>query len=624
MSGTQTMKNNFEEFNYTNLGYGRDLARNDQTLSPKSTNPFSEGGLPPIHTEPIVQSGFDIFPGVLDTYHMSAPIKTQLDRAKNALIQDENAIANAQGQLQALRANGITMYSGADPDSGARVLFNSLGIVGYNASNTPTFTLNSSNGNVAILGSLTAGSTISGSQITGSELRVGSGNNVFEISESDSFYAAWAGNANPALAPFWISKAGAIKALSGQMGPWSITSTSIQTGPYNTSGNYYFGNSGLSISTAFRVNSAGGATMTGANVTGVLNATGGTFTGTVSVNGTLQSSSSGTRWVLENSPGLRFYDATRERMRLDNSSLRFWNSSGASTGTLQGINLGGFGAITQLSGGLDVTSSIFAGGISSTNPNGNTLNSGGGVSSVALYTDGAIHMGGGQKISQSGSSTTIFNLTPWANGNPNAVRVDIDSTFSIWSGIDAFRIDGNGNAVLAGNVISDQFTPSQNNLYRLGVVGGGWSEVNAYSYVTLSDRRLKKDFVPFKKRIGMTALEMVQAIPVTTYKYNDAKGEHAENIFVGWIAQDVEKVAPDLVHVPQEDNKKRFERLSRREGSLNHPLTDHEKQELDGLKANMKSINDRDMLATLWEAFQNYIQSTDARLERIEKALNKA
>jgi hypothetical protein len=61
---------------------------------------------------------------------------------------------------------------------------------------------------------------------------------------------------------------GKITSTSGQVGGWDITSTSLQTGAYNTSGTRYFGSSGLSISNTFRVTSAGALTATSGTIGG--------------------------------------------------------------------------------------------------------------------------------------------------------------------------------------------------------------------------------------------------------------------------------------------------------------------------------------------------------------------
>jgi hypothetical protein len=140
---------------------------------------------------------------------------------------------------------------------------------------------------------------------------------------------------------------GTVTSTAGTIGGWDITSNSIQTGTYNTAGTRYLGNNGISVSDKFRVDSSGNMTATSATVSGTVNASGGTFTGTVDVNGTLRSGSSGARWDLDNTPRLRFFDSTRERMRLTQDRVEFWNSSGASAGALVGGNETGVPSVSS-------------------------------------------------------------------------------------------------------------------------------------------------------------------------------------------------------------------------------------------------------------------------------------
>jgi hypothetical protein len=131
------------------------------------------------------------------------------------------------------------------------------------------------------------------------------------------------------------------------IGGWKITPSSIQTGNYNTNGTRYLGDNGLSVSNTFRVDPSGNMTATSATVSGTVNANAGTFTGTVDVNGTLRSGSTGARWDLDNTPRLRFFDSTRERMRLTQDRVEFWTNSGASAGALVGGNETGVPSVSS-------------------------------------------------------------------------------------------------------------------------------------------------------------------------------------------------------------------------------------------------------------------------------------
>jgi len=93
--------------------------------------------------------------------------------AASAVQVSANTIVNATNQLTALNSSGITVYSGASATSGARVLMNSLGLVGYNSGGTPTFSLSSSDGSLALTGSIISGGSISGATVTATAGTVG-------------------------------------------------------------------------------------------------------------------------------------------------------------------------------------------------------------------------------------------------------------------------------------------------------------------------------------------------------------------------------------------------------------------------------------------------------------------
>jgi hypothetical protein len=85
----------------------------------------------------------------------------------NSLQISTNTIVNASNQLTAINGNGITVYAGANPDSGARVRLNSAGLAGFNGSGTPTFAIDASNGNVSVTGTINANAGYFGSPTNG-------------------------------------------------------------------------------------------------------------------------------------------------------------------------------------------------------------------------------------------------------------------------------------------------------------------------------------------------------------------------------------------------------------------------------------------------------------------------
>ncbi|NBS85987.1 MAG: hypothetical protein EBS58_04800 [Micrococcales bacterium] len=79
----------------------------------------------------------------------------------------------ASNQITAVNTNGITVYSGANASSGARIVMNSAGIAGFDATSTnastgATFSISASTGEAIFKGSIQSGSSITGAAITGS------------------------------------------------------------------------------------------------------------------------------------------------------------------------------------------------------------------------------------------------------------------------------------------------------------------------------------------------------------------------------------------------------------------------------------------------------------------------
>ena len=136
---------------------------------------------------------------------------------------------------------------------------------------------------VDITGKITASSgSIAGWRIESSYLASGSATapaaNVLLLSPSGTTNSyTIAGQAKTgwmitAGTTFGVNKDGGIYATFGKIGGWDITASSIQTGNYNTASTMYFGTSGLSLGTTFKVTSAGALTATGVDITGIIKA----------------------------------------------------------------------------------------------------------------------------------------------------------------------------------------------------------------------------------------------------------------------------------------------------------------------------------------------------------------
>jgi len=89
---------------------------------------------------------------------------TAYNTAIGSLQPSANTIVNSSNQITAIASNGITVYSGSSATSGARVVMNSAGLAGYDASNNATFSITASTGAAVFSGSIT-GSTITGGSL---------------------------------------------------------------------------------------------------------------------------------------------------------------------------------------------------------------------------------------------------------------------------------------------------------------------------------------------------------------------------------------------------------------------------------------------------------------------------
>jgi hypothetical protein len=274
--------------------------------------------------------------------------------SSQSLIKSANTITNASNQITGINGNGITVYSGASANSGARVVLNSAGIAGYNSANTATFAIDSANGNVSITGALFTGGTISGGSlniagnctinssglltaynatiqgnitsgnatITGGSLTVGPN---FQVNSSGVLTASNAfinGNITATSGTF----TGTINAASGTIGGWTIGSTFLQSGTSSMSSST--GNAAFNNITAFGTLSATGVTQlsstlyVGSTLTVNSSATFGTSlqfrffssTGNLGVDGTYSNSVSG-RTMLVSSGGIYGTSASTERKK---------------------------------------------------------------------------------------------------------------------------------------------------------------------------------------------------------------------------------------------------------------------------------------------------------------------
>ena len=154
--------------------------------------------------------------------------------AIGSLQPSANTIVNASNQMTAINGGGITIYSGASATTGARVVLNSTGLAGFNASGTATFSVSASDGAAVFSGAVT------GATITGGTLNIG-GNAII--------------NASGVLTATGATITGTITATSGSF-TGTINSTTGTIGGFNIGATYLSTGDGT---TGFFINSSSGA-----------------------------------------------------------------------------------------------------------------------------------------------------------------------------------------------------------------------------------------------------------------------------------------------------------------------------------------------------------------------------
>lgn len=173
-----------------------------------------------------------------------------------------------------------------------------------------SFTGTITTSNLTATGGTVGGFTATATTLTGGSLvfantgniTAGTTNNVIRISADDATYRLWIGNATAASAPFRVSSAGALTAISGTVGGFTLASTTITGGSLilTNTGNITAGTSNdvvrisandatyriwagnaTAASAPFSVSKTGALVATNATITGAITATSGSFTGSV-------------------------------------------------------------------------------------------------------------------------------------------------------------------------------------------------------------------------------------------------------------------------------------------------------------------------------------------------------
>ena len=144
--------------------------------------------------------------------------------AIGSLQPSANTIVNASNQMTAINGGGITVYSGASATTGARVVLNSAGLAGFNASGTATFSVSASDGAAVFSGAVT------GATITGGTLNIG-GNAIIS---STGVLTATGATITGTITATSGSFTGTINSTTGTIGGFNIGATYLSTGDGTT------------------------------------------------------------------------------------------------------------------------------------------------------------------------------------------------------------------------------------------------------------------------------------------------------------------------------------------------------------------------------------------------------
>lgn len=208
--------------------------------------------------------------------------------AATAVQVSANTIVNSSNQLTAINGNGVTVYAGSSPTSGARVVLNSAGLAGFNTGGSATFAISASTGTVEVTGGILSGGSITGTQI-----------NVPTVGSP-----AFSVNALGAMTATSANITGTINSTNGNIAGWLLSPGTFSNAAADTFLYSNPGTDGLAYSTVGRgimrrlqLNGASGTTL-GTNVLAVGGnvSIDGTTTsiGTITTNGSLTVDSSAT------------------------------------------------------------------------------------------------------------------------------------------------------------------------------------------------------------------------------------------------------------------------------------------------------------------------------------------
>lgn len=192
------------------------------------------------------------------------------------------------------------------------------------------------------------------------------------------------------------------------------------------------------------------------------------------------------------------------------------------------------------------------------------------------------------------SSTAVIGSTltvgPNNIGDPNVAYIKIANNAQSKAG--HFRNIANGDGVTVS--ITNNGSNGGGTVVALQINGGSAAKPGGGMWEGTSDRRLKQDIMNYQK--GLAELRSVQPV---TYRYNEKTDFNTQLTHVGIIAQDLQKIAPDMV-------QQRGEYLTVDASAFTYML--------------INAVQEQDQIIT---DQQKEIDALKARLDRIEAMLKK-
>jgi hypothetical protein len=193
-------------------------------------------------------------------YLDSTGITTKAGNIGGFTIGATSLTAGATTTSVGVTTDAVAFYAGnATPGSAPFRVTNAGALTATNATITGAITATSG----SFTGAITSTSgfignwTIGANSLTGGNatlassgnLTLGTSNDVVRLSADDATYRIWAGNATAASAPFSVTKAGAIKATSGEVGPLFLNNITSSSTANFTSSDYTTSSSTGTINT---------------------------------------------------------------------------------------------------------------------------------------------------------------------------------------------------------------------------------------------------------------------------------------------------------------------------------------------------------------------------------------